>query len=522
MNLNDLKENSVTIGSSNEAETSNGGFMPSLTQEEPLNVSMTTGEVKHNRVKADMSSLPTEKPVGIIDKVSPLKEIMEGGMFDEYRQKSLQEYSDMKEQVLENDEIDDQATEHKEQNKDDEFDFDEDDTEEYNTPDINNNEYEDNEKESEDIDDNSIEEDFDDDSDIEYNQSKENFDDEQDEEERLIALKSIISEKIAPIKKRLNLSSYTISNKVNTSAIIETEDVPKAKWVLMSSGVIVLMSQFSGSELESIRSYIEDTRNGEEDYRSVLNIIYNHIVSPKPKFKEWVKSISFFDFEHLFFAIYIASFNGVNYIPIECDSNRCPNKVRTYLTDNIPFMDMVDFKNDKIKNRFMDIYNSEVYDPAGLIISDIIPISDKIAIGFKLPSLYDTLIEPRYFSGEFLKKYNSTVNILPYIDNIYEINNESQTLIPYAYKIYANNQAKSIKSRVVRYNTILKGLLPDQYNLISGIIAEINNRKYKDYITYKIPETNCPYCGKTIEEKKNQSPIQMVFTRNRLGTLATM
>ena len=511
MNLNDLKENSVHIDPTNTNDTESG-FIP---REEPVNMSMSTGEIKPNRVQADMSSLPTEKVEGVIDKVSPVKEILEGGMFDEYRQASLQEYSKMKEKVLE--EKYDSDKDNTEQT--DEFDYDEEDDLVDTTP-----EEEDIDNDDEWSDDASldVEDDPDEEGDIEYNQD-DNKEESDDDEKRLITLKSIISEKISPIKKRLNLSSYTISKKVNTSSVIETNNNPKAKWVLMSSGVIVLMSSFSGSELEAIRSYIEDTENGKEDFRSVLNMVYNHIVSPKPKtFKEWVMSISFFDYENLFFAIYIASFNGVNYIPIECDSSRCPNKVRTYLTDNIPFMDMVEFKNDKIKSNFMEIYNSEVYDPVGLTISDIVPISERIAIGFKLPSLYDALIEPRYFNGEFLKKYNSTINVLPYIDNIYEIDNESKKLIPFAYKIYANNQAKSIRSRVTIYDSILKSFTPDEYNLIGGIVAEINDKRYRDYITYKIPKTECPYCGNIIEERKNQSPIQMVFTRNRLGTLATM
>lgn len=540
MNLEELKANSVPVESENNRQE---GFIPSITQEEPspTTVSMTSGAaIKNsgNRVKADFSALPEEEIEGVVDKVSPVNEILgEGGIFEKYRSKKNAEYDIARQQA--NDEIESRELDGEITNDEIEpFDFEQDTEEvqvnesykEINVVDNAKKEEKITEEKSEEddgeygiIDENDSDEDAEDE-DTELEIKKNDIDDDEDEEDRLVLLKSIISQKIKPIKQRLDLSSYTISSKVKTTdAVVETDQIPTAKWALMSSNVVVLMKAFSGSELETLRECLEDRGEGFQDYRTVLNMIYHHIVSPKPKsFEKWVKTISFFDYEHLFFAIYIASFSGANYIPIECSNPKCKNKVRTYLTDNIPFMDMVKYKNNRIENRFKELYKSDSYDPIGLIMSEVVPLDEKTAIGFRIPSLYGALLEPSYFDDIFTKRYSSTINVLPYIDNIYEIDQTTKMLTPYGYKIYTNNIAKSTKSRVKKYHNILKNLHPDSYNLVGGIVSEINDIRTKEYITYQIPETNCPYCGTVIPAKENQSPIQMVFTRNRLGLLATM
>ena len=49
------------------------------------------------------------------------------------------------------------------------------------------------------------------------------------------------------------------------------------------------------------------------------------------------------------------------------------------------------------------------------------PISDRFAIGFRDPSLYSVLFEYSNLNREFSQKYGDTIQLMPYIDNIYFI-----------------------------------------------------------------------------------------------------
>lgn len=555
-------------------------FTPTIEQGPavPVAVSMTNGAAtaasKHTRQKADMSDLPVPEVEGITDKISPLNEIMEkGGPFDKYRQTKNEQYALQREEAELDMSEEARLSEENELEKEEPVDSTtvEDEREEYWEPEqepINtNNSYQAIDIMDEAVDDNLFPRDSEETfnntqeenpiemetlsgavakmnvknkNDRVYSTEKEDYgvisedemvvekdqieaaDDDISEDEKLLVLKKLISKKIKPVKQRLDLSSFTISKQVDVSnAIIGTDQIPAAKWILPSTGVVFMMKPFSGFDIETIRACIEDRGTGNEDYRTVLNIIYNHIVSPKPNtFEKWVKSVCFFDYEHLFFGMHIASFNGANYIPVECVNTKCTNKIRTYLTDNIPFIDMVKYKNEETEKAMKALYNSEAYDAIGAMQTEVLPITDKIAVGFKMPTLYSSLLEPKYFDTKFNQKYQSTINLLPYIDNIYTIDMNTKSLVPKGYKIYTNNIAKSVKSRVMKYDSILSTLPPDEYNLIGGITSEINEKGIGD-ITFTIPETTCPFCG-TTNPAEEQSPVQMVFTRNRLGLLATI
>ena len=340
------------------------------------------------------------------------------------------------------------------------------------------------------------------------------------EEDRLNYLKSLISAKIHPVAKKLDLSTFTVAKKVVTSNnVMSTKDTIAATWPLPYSGTVIMMKSWTGAELESLRSAMEDQ---EPNHRMVLNMIYNHITSPKPNFEQWLKTTYFFDYNHIFMAIYAASFNGANFIPVDCANDKCTNKIKTYLTDNIPIMNMVHFNDEKAKERFMKLYKSETYQ-ANVKTVEIVPITEELAIGFKIPTLYSVLIEPQYFNEQFVQKYTQTINLLPYIDNLYQINMETKELFPIGYKIYQNNLRKTILGRTVRYDRILSQLNPDEYNIVGGFTNSINDTM-NDKIgwDYRYPETTCPDCGHINPESAPQNPALMVFTRNRLGLLASI
>lgn len=334
------------------------------------------------------------------------------------------------------------------------------------------------------------------------------------DDQRRELLKNLVRQKIKPAVKKINLSGYSIAKKGTTSSISlnTTRQVYSVKWPLINTGICVRMKEFSGQDLERARIALNTN-----EVRPVLELMYNHIISPKPDTLEgWMKSIAFEDYDHLFFAIYCASFNGANYIPIDCQNSAC--KTKTYITNDIPFMQMVKFDSEKTKKEFIKLYKEDPIEAKGMFPSEIVPISENYAISFVVPSLYSTLMVAELLDDDFVNKYNNTVSNIPYIDTIYQIDSNSKQLVPVEWKTYANNDGKSLQSRVIRYEHIFNSMTIDELAAIDGIIQKLNEKS--NAIQYMIPETTCPYCNHKNPEQV-QTPSVLVFLRSQLGRLAT-
>lgn len=332
-------------------------------------------------------------------------------------------------------------------------------------------------------------------------------------EDRLESLKALVSKKIKPVSRKLDISGFTVAAKGTVSnAIFDTKtSVAVAKWILPATGITIQMKQISGADIESIR---EDIERG--DVRSALQIIYNHIVSPKPKsFEMWLKSTANADYDHLFMALYIASFSDSNFIPLDCVNEKCG---KTYLTDNIKISDMIHYTSDENKKKFLDLYKSDRFESKGLYATSIIPISNKFAIAFKEPSLYDIQIERQYFDNAFTRKYERTINYVPYINRIYAIDYNSKQLVPVAYVGYNNDLAKTSRSKIERYDSILNTFSADEHSMIAAYVNKIDERT--DWVTYRIPETTCSFCGAVHPASGDITASSLVFLRSRLAVLA--
>lgn len=334
-----------------------------------------------------------------------------------------------------------------------------------------------------------------------------------DENERLELLKSMITEKIKPVSKKLDVSGFTIAKKGTTAEVAPLRQIPVAKWVLPATGITFNIKEILGSELEKMRSAINSG-----DDRSVLQIIYDHIVSPKPDFNKWMHSIAFDDYDHLFFGIYIAAFADSNYLPIDCEGKKCTKK--TYITDNVPVGQMIKYKSEEAKAKIAKLMKESPVEMYGLRPTEVVPISESIAIGFINPSLYSRIIEPKYFNDEFYQKYATTISLLPFIDNMYTIDWNNKRFVPIEWKEYVNNEGRTLKSRVVRYDKIISTMPSDQLAIIRAYIGELS--KNSTDITYQMPETTCPHCGHVNPANENQSATALVFLRNQLGLLVNI
>lgn len=350
----------------------------------------------------------------------------------------------------------------------------------------------------------------------------ENDNDLPTDDERFEDLRAQVSEKIKPKAKVMNLEGWTIANKATASnRILEQATTAAGKWVLPATGICIQMREVSGQKIEYLRENMQDNATAA---RNRLKVLYDHIISPKPNTLEaWCKSIAFADYDHLFMPLYLAAFSDSNYMPQTCvvEKGKIP-KVSTgcgkmFLSDEMPIMKCVKFTSDETRKLFWDLYDSDRTNSEGLFASEVMPISNNFAIAFQEPTLYGVLLENAVYGPDFRKKYDNVISIMPYIADIYWLDYKNQKLVRVSYTEYANNSAKTAKSKVIRYSKIFDTFSTDEYTNVISIINTINE-KY-DWLTYQIPEMTCPECKRVIPAEPI-SAAGLVFTRHRLGILA--
>lgn len=341
------------------------------------------------------------------------------------------------------------------------------------------------------------------------------------EDDEMDRLRQITTERLKPASLNLDLSSFTIAKKakVNANKVYKAYKSKISKWVLFNQKCTIMMKEFSGSELEMLMEYYTESRRSVDAMRRMFNMIYDHITSAKPaNFETWLKITPYSDIDNYFFAIYIASFNGANYIPIDCGNDKCG---KSYVTDNIGIMDsMVKFDSEEKKAEFAKIYQSET-PPAskGIYTSEIVPLSYNVAIGFKEPSLWDRL-EIDSIDENTQREFSSIIGLIPYIDNIYEIDMENHDLTPIGYKEFPENAARTRRSKIRKYNTIFGSLTIDEFAPVKAYVSALLDKTSRG-VDYVIPETTCPECGHVNPEIPiGQGQVaDMVFTRCQLGAL---
>ena len=347
------------------------------------------------------------------------------------------------------------------------------------------------------------------------------FDDEDDElsEQEIADLREAIKDKLKlDIPVNTSGEAKISANKtisLNDVLSMQTSNANVIDYPLMSAGRCVSMREFSGTEIESLNQGASG-RNRFNTLKTIYHTLYDHIVdNNKPEFDKWLKVTSFMDIEHLYMAAYKASFNGANYIPFNCTNDKCNH---VFLSDNIEIEDMIKFKDDAAKKKFYDILeNSDTIskEDACLYKTKIVPVSPTIAIGFREPSIYNTIFENSVLDQKFINKYTRLLTMMVYIDNIYVIQNGEY--IPVRCRVDRHSLAKTAKIRIVTYSKIIRTLPSDSYNNILAEIAKIND--LGDEVKYQLPEITCPKCGQTIEATE-QTPTQLLFSRHQLNLLS--
>ena len=128
-------------------------------------------------------------------------------------------------------------------------------------------------------------------------------------EAELNNMKNEIKSKILPYRNSVDFSKFSISKKhipINRLFNESSHTSYVADWVLPSTGKAISMSEFTGTEIEKLNPG-NMGRNRINRIKDVYRLIYEHVIDPNksPSLEVWAKSISFYDIDHLYFAIYI-------------------------------------------------------------------------------------------------------------------------------------------------------------------------------------------------------------------------
>ena len=335
-----------------------------------------------------------------------------------------------------------------------------------------------------------------------------------------------VKECISPMStgKVFDLSKFKIRRKpVSYSKLLAerafNSDVkPKdhiSTWILPNSGRTITLSEFKGTDLDSLSSD-DDSLNSLQRLTRFYSTIFKHVVDPnKPKTLEaWLKSVSLLDVSHLHFAVYKASFEQSNYITEICNNKKC---LAMDLVKH-PIMDMVKFKDEETKKKYMDIFNKKENTSPSTLEETPVQINDKYVFGIRFPSIYHSLFESTQISRNIALKHQALLANMAFINTIYAIDENAQELVPIDFKPDSNSFKNTVENKFKIIVRVLKEFKPDEFAYLQRAIIKLSNDQFESPgdITYQYPESKCSKCGSKIPAIPQSNPISMVFTRLQL------
>lgn len=360
---------------------------------------------------------------------------------------------------------------------------------------------------------------LDDDDETEVDESTTSTDSDEDEDKIIEEIKTQVKEKVAPARKSIDLSKFSISKKAVSAQKIMKMAVKShqtvADWVLYNAEKPLSVYGLSGSEILKLNP--ENTRrNRLNTFKDIYHIIYDHVIDAnKPDFEGWLKTTNFVDLDHIYFALYMATFGNSNFVNVEC-----PKCKKIFIKD-FKIEDMIEYANDDVKEKVRKIVRHDTTSPKkGEYNVDIVQISNNYAFAIRTPSIWNVIIETASLSDKILEKYADLVDVIAYIDTIYVINEATSELIPIDYKIDPNDQAKTSARRVKAFYDVISSLSSEDYFYLRNTVSEYD--KNKSDIKYIIPATRCPECSAEIPANKDITADALVFMRHQLAAIGNM
>lgn len=332
-----------------------------------------------------------------------------------------------------------------------------------------------------------------------------------------------ILQKIINTSNKLDTSSFTVSSKVasikDAMKIKPQTQVKYGLFPMMYAERPFRATPLKGSEIAILAQ--QNNTNDAGVTMQQLKILYDHDASEfKPATVEaWSKTIPYNDLQSIYGALYMASMDEANYVPIRCTKTSCMDY---HLHDAGSIMDNIKFKDDKQKELFNKILATPITaDNTTSYESVINVINDQFAVGLKIPSIYTTVYELSSLNVEFRRKYSSIISLLFYIDYIYIIDQDTGSFIPVGWKTYAGNNSKTYKSKIATYAKILKEFTDKEFSVLTALISSliVSLSEDKD-LAFEVPQMKCQKCGADIAAMEI-TPADMVFMRQRLVEFAT-
>lgn len=335
------------------------------------------------------------------------------------------------------------------------------------------------------------------------------------DEQILNELRTAVRQNIPSIKNRINLRDFKISDTPMSAAAVagfSIKDINQADWILPNAKRVVTVRGLSGPEL-----FAMDPRNSNKNkintFRQIYGIIYKHIVSKKPStFDEWLKVTRFSDIDHIYAALHRATFSGSNFVHFDC-----PECNHIFVKD-FTFDEMVHYDNDEAKAKAEKLLNQNNTSIPDYEVQ-LNQISDDYAVGLKDPSIWSMVMETAALSDEFLSKYEDLMDTMSFIDSVYKIDRENQSLIPIDFAYDAKDPAKSTARKITILSEIIRNLSSDSYFELRTKIAQLFSSNSD--ISYQIPAAVCPKCGHKFDAETS-SAMQILFMRHQLGALGVI
>lgn len=342
-------------------------------------------------------------------------------------------------------------------------------------------------------------------------------DDERKEaEERLKRLQEEVSKKIKPVKNPIPLNTFKINHKVKRtpSSIFKKALIKNhATWITSGSKKSITITEFTGPEILKINRSLVPEVGRLTWYGNMLNTIYSHIQSSKPKsVNEWAKTTLVSDLDDIYFAIYAATYGTSNINYYDCD--KCKH---AWMSDSMALNKFYKVKDeDKFKTALATNVSSST---ANEIEVTLVQVTDDLVFAIRPMTLWNVFHELPIIGDTSYEN----IDILIQIETIYAINMEDSSLEEIDFKSYPDPD-KTIKARYKYMDKFVNSLKPDQVALLVAAITEMN-AKYETLVDYIIPETICPECGSHIDAQEttvDNSPISgelLLFMRHQLGAM---
>ena len=338
-------------------------------------------------------------------------------------------------------------------------------------------------------------------------------------QELLDDLKSQIKEKVSPIRKSIDLSKFTFAKKAVSAQKVMKLAIHNhqnaADWVLPSAGRSISMTGLSGPEILKLNPE-NSNRNRANTFRDMYRVIYDHVLDGnKPEFEAWLKQLRYVDLQHIYFALYMATFGGSNFV-----NYSCPKCKKVFIKD-INFNDMVVYADDETKTKIQNMLKMD----STSVSNDeypvtLIPVSDSYAFAIKTPSVWNVIMETASLSDKFLEKHADLIDVVSYIDSAYLIDSTNEQLIPINTKPDPNDMAKTAARRIKAMYDIISTLSSEEYYALRAAIGELDEEVTK--MSYQIPACKCPTCETEIPANAEITPDGMLFMRHQLAAIGNM